>query len=38
LNIGASESPKIIKLGAQCSDEEKENFTKLLHEFQDVFA
>jgi hypothetical protein len=25
LNIGTSESPKIIKLGAQCSDEEKEN-------------
>jgi ribonuclease HI len=38
LNIGTSESPKIIKLGAQCSDEEKEKFTELLHEFQDVFS
>jgi ribonuclease HI len=37
LNIGTSESPKIIKLGAQCSDEEKEKFTELLCEFQDVF-
>jgi hypothetical protein len=27
LNIGTSESTKIIKLGAQCSDEEKEIFT-----------
>jgi hypothetical protein len=27
LNIGTSESPKIIKLGAQCSDEEKAKFT-----------
>jgi hypothetical protein len=27
LNIGTFESPKIIKLGAQCSDEEKAKFT-----------
>jgi hypothetical protein len=27
LNIGTSEYPKIIKLGAQCSDEEKAKFT-----------
>jgi ribonuclease HI len=38
LNIGASESPKIIKLGAQCYDEEKVKFTELLCEFQDVFS
>jgi hypothetical protein len=38
LNIGTFESPKIIKLGAQCSDEEKVKFTELLHEFQDVFS
>jgi hypothetical protein len=33
LNIGTPESPKNVKIGAQCSDEEK-----LLGEFQDVFA
>jgi ribonuclease HI len=38
LNIGTPESPKIIKLGGQCSDEEKAKFTELLYEFQDVFA
>jgi hypothetical protein len=38
LNIGTFESPKIIKLGAQCSDEEKVKFTELLCEFQDVFS
>jgi ribonuclease HI len=38
LNIGTPESTKIIKLGTQCSDEEKVKFTKLLREFQDVFA
>jgi hypothetical protein len=38
LNIGTSKSPKIIKLGAQCSDEEKVRFTELLCEFQDIFA
>jgi hypothetical protein len=38
LNIGTFESPKITKLGPQCSDEEKVKFTELLHEFQDVFA
>lgn len=37
LNIGTSESPNIIKSSAQCSDEEKEKFTELLCEFQDVF-
>jgi hypothetical protein len=38
LNIGTPESPKIIKLGSQCFDEEKMKFIELLHEFQDVFA
>ena len=38
LNLGTSESPKMVKLGAQCSDEEKEKFVELLREFQDVFA
>jgi hypothetical protein len=38
LNIGTPESPKIIKLGAQCSDEVKEKFTELIREFQYVFA
>jgi hypothetical protein len=38
LNLGTSESPKMVKLGAQCSDEEKAKFTKLLRKFQDVFA
>jgi hypothetical protein len=30
LNIGALESPKNVKIGAQCSDEEKRKFAKLL--------
>ena len=38
MSIGTYEAPKIIKLGAQCSDEEKAKFTELLREFQDVFA
>jgi len=38
LNIGTPESPKNVKICAQCSDEEKMNFSKLLGEFQDVFA
>jgi hypothetical protein len=38
LNIGTFKSPKIIKLGAQCSEEEKAKFTELDREFQDVFA
>jgi hypothetical protein len=37
LNIGTPESPKNVKIGAQCSDEEKMKFSKLLGEFQDVF-
>jgi hypothetical protein len=27
LNLGTYEYPKMVKLGAQCSDEEKEKFT-----------
>jgi hypothetical protein len=38
LNIGTPESPKKVKICAQCSDEEKMKFAKLLGEFQDVFA
>jgi hypothetical protein len=38
LNIGTFDSLKIIKIGAQCSDEEKGKFTELLREFQDVFS
>ena len=38
LNIGTHESPKNVKIGAQCSNEEKLKFTELLSEFQDVFA
>jgi hypothetical protein len=37
LNIGTPEPPKNVKIGAQCSDEEKLKFTKLLGECQDVF-
>jgi hypothetical protein len=35
LKIG---TPKYVKIGAQCSDEEKMNFSKLPCGFQDVFA
>jgi hypothetical protein len=38
LNIGILESPKNVKIGAQCSDEEKMKFSRLLGEFRDVFA
>jgi hypothetical protein len=38
LNIGTADSPKNVKIGAQCTDEEKLKFTKLLREFQDVFS
>jgi hypothetical protein len=36
--LGTPESPKNVKIGAQCSDEEKMKFARLLGEFQDVFA
>ena len=38
LNIGILDCPKNVKIGAQCSDEEKMKFAKLLGEFQDVFS
>ena len=38
LNIGTPESPKNVKIDAQCSDEEKLKFVKFLDEFQYVFA
>jgi hypothetical protein len=38
LNIGAPESPRNVKIGAQCSDGKKMRFTKPLGEFQDVFS
>jgi hypothetical protein len=38
LNIGTLNSPKNVKIGAQCTDEEKLKFTNLLREFQDVFS
>ena len=38
LNIGTPDSPKNVKIGAQCIDEEKLKFTELLHEFQYVFS
>jgi hypothetical protein len=38
LKNGTPDCPKNVKIGAQCSDEEKLKFTELLHEFQDVFS
>jgi hypothetical protein len=38
LNIGTPESPKNVKIGAQCSDEERLKFSRLLGEIQDVFS
>jgi hypothetical protein len=38
LNIRTLKSPNNVKIGAQCSDEEKMKFAKLLGKFQDVFA
>jgi hypothetical protein len=37
LNIGTPDCPNNVKIGAQCIDEEKLNFTELLREFQDFF-
>jgi hypothetical protein len=37
LNIGTPESPKNVKIGVQCSDEEKLKFARLLGKFQNVF-
>jgi ribonuclease HI len=38
LNIGTPEQPKVLKVGAQCSEEEKAKFMDLFHEFKDVFS
>jgi hypothetical protein len=38
LNIGTPESPKNVKIGAQCSNEEEMKFSKLLGELQNVFS
>jgi hypothetical protein len=38
LNIGTPDSPKNVKIGVQCTDEEMLNFTELLREIQDVFS
>jgi hypothetical protein len=38
LNIWILESPKNVKIGVQCSDEEKMKFSKIQGQFQDVFA
>ena len=38
LNIGTPDSPKNVKICAQCIDQEKLKFTELLSEFQDVFS
>jgi hypothetical protein len=38
LNIGTNDKPKILKIGAQCPDEEKQRFMELFCEFKDVFS
>jgi ribonuclease HI len=38
LNIGTPESPRDVKIGAQCFDGKEIRFSKPLGEFQDVFA
>jgi hypothetical protein len=38
LNIGTPWCPKNVKIGSQCSGEEKLKFTEFLSEFQDVFS
>ena len=38
LNTGTPDCPKNVKIGAQCSDEEKLKFIELLIEFQEFFA
>ena len=38
LNIGIPKSPKNVKIGAKCFDEEKLKFARPLGEFQDVFS
>jgi hypothetical protein len=38
VNIGTQEDPNIPKIGAQCSEQEKQKFMDIFHEFRDVFA
>jgi hypothetical protein len=38
LNSGTPKTPKNVKIGEKCSNEEKEKFSKLLGKFQDVFS
>jgi hypothetical protein len=38
INIGTPESPKYINLGTSCTKEERDKYTQLFKEFQDVFA
>jgi len=38
VNIGTQEDPKILKIGARCSKQEKQKFMDLFCEFRDVFA
>lgn len=38
INIGTEAEPKTLYITTQCTDEEKEKFTALFHEFIDVFA
>jgi len=38
INVGTEAEPKMLYIGAQCTDEEKVNFTTLFREFIDVFG
>jgi hypothetical protein len=38
INIGTHESPNYINLGTSCTTEERDKYTHLFKEFQDVFA
>jgi hypothetical protein len=38
VNIGTQDHPKILKIGAQCCDNEKQRFMDLIHEFRYVFS
>jgi hypothetical protein len=38
VNIGTEEYPKVLKIGAQCFEDEKKKFMDLFYEFKDVFS
>jgi hypothetical protein len=38
MNIGTQEHPKVLKIGAQCSEDENKKFMDLFCEFRDVFS